>query len=298
MTALLHSPQLDLRPLLNLERTDIVFANSSPDHVGIEVTVWNRGEGRSEPTVALLQAAPLGAFLPWQPLAVLPVPALEPGEPHVLRAEAVHGHPAPLGNPDRLSPRRLLTALDMDDDRAGPNPNTAAVLQGLMQRRFRANQRVATPTLPADVLEIMRQGSPHWAGNLNVFIGRQAVERHLAQALRVYGGRTNLAMFVVGTGRDAYAFHLAGAGATWQARLFDMTGRESINLDLRKVSPLSENRWIELDGHRMLMLALVPPADCERGTVEVHVEQRSSGQTAVVEFSLDPAAAGPGCYVV
>jgi hypothetical protein len=296
MTALLHSPQLDLRPSLHVERTDIVFANINPDRVGIEVTVWNRGDGRSEPTLAVLQAAPLGAFVPWQPLALLPVPALEPGEPHVLRAEAVHAHPTPLGEPDRLSPRRLLTALDMGDDRPRQDPKPAAGVLGAMRSQLLA--RPGTPTMPADLLELMGRGNPHWAGNLNVFIGRRAVERHLAQALRVYPGRTNLAMFVVGTGRDAYAFRLAGQGATWEARLFDMTGQQSLNLNPSKVSPLDQDRWIEMDGHRMLMLALVPPARCERGTVEVHVEQRSSGQTAVVEFSLDPAAAGPGCYVV
>jgi len=47
-----------------------------------------------------------------------------------------------------------------------------------------------------------------------------------------------------------------------------------------------------------LVLALVPPAACRRGSVAVHVEQRSTGRVAVVEFSLDAAAAGPGCYVV
>jgi hypothetical protein len=47
-----------------------------------------------------------------------------------------------------------------------------------------------------------------------------------------------------------------------------------------------------------MMLALCPPKDCGSGTVEVHVEQRSTGQSAVVEFSLDPNAAGPGCFVV
>jgi hypothetical protein len=48
----------------------------------------------------------------------------------------------------------------------------------------------------------------------------------------------------------------------------------------------------------MLMLALQPPATAEAGQVEVHVRQRSTGRTAVVEFSLDARAAGPGCYVV
>jgi hypothetical protein len=48
----------------------------------------------------------------------------------------------------------------------------------------------------------------------------------------------------------------------------------------------------------MFLLALCPPADCTAAALEVHVTQRSTGQSAVVEFSLDPNAAGPGCYVV
>jgi hypothetical protein len=47
-----------------------------------------------------------------------------------------------------------------------------------------------------------------------------------------------------------------------------------------------------------MMLALRPPEDCEAGGVEVHVEQRSTGQVAIVEFSFDPTALGPGCFVV
>jgi hypothetical protein len=48
----------------------------------------------------------------------------------------------------------------------------------------------------------------------------------------------------------------------------------------------------------LMMLMICPPSGCSRGTVEVEVEQRSTGQSAIVEFSLDPKAAGPGCYVV
>jgi len=49
---------------------------------------------------------------------------------------------------------------------------------------------------------------------------------------------------------------------------------------------------------RVIMLALCPPRDCGAGSVAVHVQQRSTGRWAVVEFSLDPKAAGPGCFVV
>jgi hypothetical protein len=47
-----------------------------------------------------------------------------------------------------------------------------------------------------------------------------------------------------------------------------------------------------------MLLALRPPKDAGAGAFAVHVTQRSTGQEAVVEFSLDPAAAGPGCYTV
>ena len=36
----------------------------------------------------------------------------------------------------------------------------------------------------------------------------------------------------------------------------------------------------------------------QEAAVEVHVCQRSTQQTAVVEFTFDSRAAGPGCYVV
>ena len=40
------------------------------------------------------------------------------------------------------------------------------------------------------------------------------------------------------------------------------------------------------------MFSVLPPEKCERGVLEVHVLQRSSGAEAIVEFSLDPTAAG------
>jgi hypothetical protein len=59
--------------------------------------------------------------------------------------------------------------------------------------------------------------------------------------------------------------------------------------------PLGE--WFPLSGPGMLFLALCPPRDAHRGIVEVHVEQKSTGQTAVVEFELDARAAGPRCLI-
>src|SRR5437868_5032499 len=112
MTAVLLTPSsLSVGAALHVERTDITFANITPERVAIAVTICNRGDRRSAPTVAVLQAAPLGAFVPWGPLAALPVPSLEPDEPFVLRLEAQRTPVTPLGAPDRVPPRRLLTAL-------------------------------------------------------------------------------------------------------------------------------------------------------------------------------------------
>ena len=45
-------------------------------------------------------------------------------------------------------------------------------------------------------------------------------------------------------------------------------------------------------------LAGTPAEQCEQGQLDVHVTERSSNRTAVVEFSMDPRAAGPGCFTV
>jgi hypothetical protein len=285
MSAMLLSPPLPATSsLLCVERTDIECGPGAPGQVAIAVTVRNLGDGPSAATQATIQAAPLGAFLPWQPLAQVQVPSLEPGESHVIRLDAARPATKPLGPPDRVPPRRLLTALGFGD-----------------RRRDRA-------VLPADPLELLGRTNTYWAGNLNVFVGGRAVERHLAQALRVYPGRTNLAIFMVGSRPDAYAFRLKCAAPGWQTQLHDMNGRATLMLHAADATPIATDEWLSLPqkaldvpglaGTSILILALVPPEDCGAGTVEVQVTQRSTGQVAVVEFSLDPRAAGPGCYVV
>jgi hypothetical protein len=263
------------RPDVCVERTDIRFANVAPDRLAIAITVQNLGLARSAPTVAVIQSAPLGAFVPWRPLTAVDVPGLEPGESKVVRTEVRHQAPAVLGTPTRVPPSRLITALGMDDQRPRRNGQLAG-----------------------DLFKLLGQGGYHWVGNLNVFIGGKDVERHMAQALRVYAGRTNLAMFMVGSHRkDAYAFRLSADALDWQAELFDMSGASSCELDTQANSAVAENEWLELRAG-MMMLAMVPPANAQAGSIEVHVRQASTGRAAVVEFSLDPQAAGPGCYVV
>ncbi len=259
--------------LLEVRREDISFTTLPDGRVAITVRVENRGLRRSRETVAVIRAAPLGAFVPWRPLTAVRVPALDPGESAELRTEARRPRPAVLGDASRVPPQRLLTALANDDARGQPGQ----------------------PVLPADLMELLGRPNQYWAGNLNIFLGDRAVERHMAQALRVYAGRLNLAMFIVGSGRDAYAFDVRGTAAEWQAALYAMDNARSM-IDMRSASALPLGEWVEVARQTTMILALQPPRDCSAGSVDVYVRQQSTGQEAVVEFSLDPAAAGPGCY--
>lgn len=286
MTALLVPRSArSLGNLLEVERTDIVFANRTPEIVDIAITVRNCGFAPSRPTTAVIQSAPLGAFVPWRPLATVAVPAIAPFGSAVLQLAARRPRPKPLGSPDRVPPQRLLTALAEDD---------------LPKRRTREHrqQTADTGTLANDIFETLWHSNPHWAGNLNVFVGKSAVERHVAQALRVYPDRVNMAMFVVGTGRDAYAFSLRGEAEAWAAELYNMNDAPSLYLDRRRAQPLPQDEWIPVECQTAMLLAMRPPRACAEGTLEVQVTQKSTGQVAVVEFSLDPRAAGPGCFVV
>ena len=292
---------------LSVERTDITFHDVAGDKVRIQVTVRNKGSGRSRPTPMTLESAPFGAFVPWQPLAKLTVPALEPGESRELSIDVARPRPTPLGDFNRVPPKKLLTAVNAPDtspDRASPpNATGLAAILNLLRWGQRARPSgkgaVARTSLAPDLWDMVGRGQPHWAGNINVFIGREPVERHLAQALRIYPGRTNMAMFLVGDrGRaDAYAFELVGLNPDWKAMLYDATTNKNLVTNSADI-PIEEMQWVESKTGLMVMLATQPPADCKTGILEVHVTRRSCGKTAVVEFSMDRSARGAGCYFV
>jgi len=100
--------------------------------------------------------------------------------------------------------------------------------------------------LPPDLWALFGKEQPHWAGNINVFVGNRAVERHMAKALRIYSGRPNMAMFVVGgPGKlDAYAFDLVGLPSNWQAALYDMTSAKTLVVGSSD-EPVQKRQWWE-----------------------------------------------------
>jgi len=270
---------------LRVDREDIEFTDIAPGRVAIAITVTNAGSSRSHPTGAVIQAAPLGAFVTWRPLTVLRVPSLGPGESVVLRTEVERAIPKPLGPPERLPPARLRTALDFDDEEPGASASATASPPGQPQ------------PLPPSPFDLLTGPSTYWAGNLNVFVGGKAVERHMAKALRIIPGRTNAAMFVVG-GRDSYRFDLLGLGSDWGAQIFNPMKAMAMSRGVSEGAVIPLGDWTALARQAMLLLVLQPPASCREANVEVHVTQHSTQKTAVVEFSFDPQARGPGCYVV
>ena len=289
-----------------VDRSDITFHDLSRDTVEIRVKIRNEGLERSTPTVMRLESAPFGAFVAWRPLAELPVSPLEPGESRELSVVAARSHPATLGDFDGVPPMRVLTALSAAPDEPASQTKMLSMVELLRQQAISRAQnksttaRVAFPSfLPPDLWELVGREQPYWAGNINVFVGNRAVERHVARALRIYAGRPNLAMFVVGSGgvREAYSFSLAGLDRDWKAALYDRTSLRTLVAHASDAL-VQEKQWVEASaGFMLVVLAVRPPAVCENGNVEVHVTRRSSQETAIVEFNLDPTAKGPGCYV-
>lgn len=285
---------------LRVERRGIRFWNVAPDRVRIEVLVENRGDARSEPDQLVLQSAVLGAFVPWRPLERLAVPALEPGGVAVVGCERRRPRVRAVADFSGLVPPRLWTALGTPDEGserpAGEPPVFARgrgrVMPGLVDFLLRAS--AGSRELSPDVLELLGRGSPHWAGNINVMIGGRAVERHMAQALRVHPGRTNLAVFLLGGDAQGYVLRVRGSGAQWPHCLLDPGLR-------RTLEQPDGSHWYALGmgpSPRMVFFVCRPPAGCGDAAVEIHIERRPHGDQAVVELSLAPDAAGPGCYAV
>src|SRR5205823_3458496 len=114
-------------------------------------------------------------------------------------------------------------------------------------------------------------------------VGGRDVERHTAHALRVYPGRVNLAMFVVGSPgtADEYRFDLSGDGTAWNARLYSGLPGHPIAAGVTAGATVTGRKWYPATTG-VFLLSVEPPAGAETGAVNVHVRQRSSGREAVV----------------
>jgi len=129
---------------LTLERKDIVFHNPNPEEVEISITLSHVADRPSAPAMVRMQAAPLGAFVPWQPLGDVLVPMLEPRRRHILRFRLQRPRPTVLGDPSQLPIARLLNALARAEPQRAPGAQ-------LLLRFGGGSIGFQTGALPADL---------------------------------------------------------------------------------------------------------------------------------------------------
>lgn len=265
---------------LHVDRTDINFFNVSANRVRIEITVHNHGIRRSRPRPMAIEAAPLGAFLRWEPVTRLMVPSIEPGESVVVATEADESELPTSPGFGRPPGDAVRIAGGQEDDLRAMEAAKAYLRRVLPMVDFDNLDLAATR-----FLAMYRGDDRHWAGNINVRFEGRAVERHMAQALRMEPQRPNVMCFFVGFEPDRYAFHLGGDAACWE-----------IELSLADVIPFGE--WVHCPKPVPFSLTVTPPDWARTGSVDVRVTQESTGKVAIVEFTLDAHGAGPGCYTV
>ncbi len=224
---------------LSVQRENIQFFNVDRDTVRIEITIFNQGDLLSPPTDLRLEVAPFGAFVPWQHVAFVNLPPIAPGESIDVSHDVVRPHIQPIGYFNNVPPQALITAVSPGD----------------WERRDSARQN----DLPPDFMDLLGRQNQHWAGNVNVFIGDKPVERHMSRALRIYPGRVNQAMFLVGSGNDAYAFEIKGLNPDWNATLFDPFDCITMRCDTVRCQPIPEGEWISTNGTQLVFVLIEPP---------------------------------------
>jgi hypothetical protein len=273
---------------LRAHRTDISFQNITPDLLRVDVRVTNDGSLWSPATEVEVQSAALGAFLTWHPLMTLTVPALAPHTSMVVSGSAWVPQADPETAPKKIwsMPPHLLQEYA---------ETVAREAREEAEREARRLLRRPAPVVAADAFALAGRHGAHWAGNIDILMRGKEAERHMAQALRVYPGMTNAAMFFVGDRQDGYKFELSGDVEEWQPELIEMTNRPSLRPGTAPSIPNGEFREFN---RGTFYLLLHPPKGAERGDVSVHVTRQSDGKEAIVEFSLDSKAAGAGCYTL
>ena len=157
--------------------------------------------------------------------------------------------------------------------------------------------------------EAHRRGDPnlgrsvHWIGNINVLIGEKDVERHMAQAFRIYPGAANRCVFFLGDkADDSYGFELKGPGAGWVTNLSRLEGPWGCGYFAggnecpgKQIQP---GDWLGVEPGGQIGVEISPPGDATEGGLSIEVCRKSDKRGAVVEFDFSESAAGTGCYTV
>lgn len=189
MATLIAPPRPALLPAIG--RESISWRTVAPGRVEIAVDLRNDAPEPTEPGELVIEAAALGAFVPFTPVTRVAVDALEPGG------------------------RRRVTI-----------PVARAFLPG--QGNFlpaMADALGRMPGMTPQFLDLLQHAE--WAGNVNVYFDRQpgrAVEVHRALGLKVRAGKPVAIMVDLPHGRSDYRVDVRTSDPAWTAEVASLTG--------------------------------------------------------------------------
>lgn len=189
MTTLTAPPRFGLLPALR--RESISWRTVAPGRVEIAVDLRNDAPEPTAPGELVIEAAALGAFVPFTPATRVAVGALEPGGRRRVRTTVARAFLPGQGN--------FLPAM--------------AEALGRM------------PGLTPQFVDLLRHAE--WAGNVNVWFDRQperAVEVHRALGLRVRAGRPVAFMVDLPQSRTDYRVEVRTTDPAWTAQVAALTG--------------------------------------------------------------------------
>jgi len=163
-----------------------------PGYLLVQVDLYNPTSERTEDATLVIEAAPFGAFVPFEPGSRIPVTGLSPGEKRRVTA-MIPASQLPVSGPVRSGlPERPLT-------------------HGDLILRYRTLLEVERVRLTA------RSAGHSWGGNLNVYLDtapQEAVEVHRAMDLKVEAGQTVHFVFLLDP-REEYTITARVSDPAW-----------------------------------------------------------------------------------
>ena len=243
----------------------------------------NPGDEPTRPTRAQVQVAAFGAFLPWQPVAPVAVPAILPGERRVVRTQMNV----------RTRAFRQLRAADGAQRAAalGAAESVRGAQWAFLDTHFqKLYEWIGDAQLPGT--------DAHWVGNINVFVDQgKPSERHIKTRIGLQPGVANTTMFCVGDGQLAtYAFSIERCEPNWRVEMYGFADPRTGTGECTAPGVFEGEEGVLCAGRAYVGLRITPPREADTGSIAIHVKRRETEEETDVEFDLETAHGPAKCY--